>query len=138
MITNKEEHKLFNIQGRNTLDSLVSATATPPGLEANWTSTKNLSSEETDLVFHLCREPGCPVNPLRNKATIFVASTRDFQGPSGFQWRQADMQSHNKFFVFCEDRISSVRYKWNKTNLLQNQRQKEELTSSFFSLIFPS
>lgn len=35
MITNKEEYKLFNIQGRNTLESLVFATATPLDLEAN-------------------------------------------------------------------------------------------------------
>lgn len=139
MITNKEEYKLFNIQDRNTLESLVFATATPLDLEANWAPIKNLLSEETDFFFQMCRETGCPVDPLRNKATIFVVSTGDFQETSSFQSRrQADTQSHNEFFVFWEDCISSVRYKWNKPNFLQNQRQEEELTSSFFSLIFLS
>lgn len=78
MITNKEEHKLFNIQGRNALESLASATATPLCLEANWAPIKNLSSEETDFFFHLRRESGCPVLPLRNNAAIFVVSTGDF------------------------------------------------------------
>lgn len=63
MITNKEEYKLFNIQGRNTLESLVFATATPLDLEANWAPIKNLLSEETDFFFQMCRETGCPVNP---------------------------------------------------------------------------
>lgn len=89
-----------------------------------WKQTEHslrISYQKKQTFYHMCRETGCPVNPLRNKAIIFVVSTGNFQGTSSFQCnRQVDMQSHNKFFVFLADCISSIRYKWNKSNFLQN------------------
>lgn len=95
----KEGHKLFNIQGGNTPESVVLTTATPFGLEPNKHSF-SASYQKKQVFFYLCRQAGkkpCHIGLLRNKAPIFIMSTDAFQGTSGFQCsRHASMQSHNK------------------------------------------
>lgn len=76
MITDKEEHKLFNIQGRNTLESLFFATATPLDLEANWAPIKNLLSEETDFFFSDVQRNRLSCRSLKEQSNHFCCEHR--------------------------------------------------------------